>query len=414
MKCNIARDLLPLYLDGLCSEETKKELEEHLSECNECRKLVADFNIVEEAKTETIALNKNIEPLKKFKNKMRRKNIIIRIVTIVMVLTIGFSLVLGYGQIFKTGISFESLYDAIRFQTIGRQFAKGNIEPLYDVLWNPYVLTDEASGILIISYNDREQYREEMLAAITERYTHYFEGKDLQFKGIYKYGYDENLRHERYLYYCLKFTARNNMEYYLWLEKQADGAYKVKDSFTNPFISYVSNANDDSKELDNDDSASTMIQDSLFYSIADASDSDRLIAETRFLIRQVGLKSLNGEDMRESLANQCCMIWDEDSFAGGNLSSLSQLHSRFIDIMGEGYYPTDLIGTVMDYDKQKHMFRYLITYEFTGKEEGDKISVSLEAYAKGRTFLLSDDKGVVYGENIPENVRTMLEELFVD
>ena len=82
--------------------------------------------------------------------------------------------------------------------------------------------------------------------------------------------------------------------------------------------------------------------------------------------------------------------------------------------MGEGYYPTDLIGTVMDYDKQKHMFRYLITYEFTGKEEGDKISVSLEAYAKDRTFLLSDDKGVVYRENIPENVRTMLEELFAD
>ena len=29
MKCNIVRDLFPLYLDGLCSEETRKQLDEH-------------------------------------------------------------------------------------------------------------------------------------------------------------------------------------------------------------------------------------------------------------------------------------------------------------------------------------------------------------------------------------------------
>ena len=39
MKCNIARDLLPLYFDGLCSDETRKQLEEHIENCESCKLL---------------------------------------------------------------------------------------------------------------------------------------------------------------------------------------------------------------------------------------------------------------------------------------------------------------------------------------------------------------------------------------
>lgn len=38
MKCNVIYDLLPLYLDNICSEETKHIVEEHLENCEECRK----------------------------------------------------------------------------------------------------------------------------------------------------------------------------------------------------------------------------------------------------------------------------------------------------------------------------------------------------------------------------------------
>ena len=37
MKCEIARDLLPLYVDGICSEESKTEIEDHLEGCEHCR-----------------------------------------------------------------------------------------------------------------------------------------------------------------------------------------------------------------------------------------------------------------------------------------------------------------------------------------------------------------------------------------
>lgn len=36
--CDMIQDLLPLYLDGVCSEESKKAIETHLSECSDCKK----------------------------------------------------------------------------------------------------------------------------------------------------------------------------------------------------------------------------------------------------------------------------------------------------------------------------------------------------------------------------------------
>ena len=35
--CGIIRDLLPLYIDDVCNEESKQAVENHLSECEKCR-----------------------------------------------------------------------------------------------------------------------------------------------------------------------------------------------------------------------------------------------------------------------------------------------------------------------------------------------------------------------------------------
>ena len=35
--CEVIRDLLPLYVEDVCSEATKELVENHLSKCQECR-----------------------------------------------------------------------------------------------------------------------------------------------------------------------------------------------------------------------------------------------------------------------------------------------------------------------------------------------------------------------------------------
>ena len=44
--CDLISDLLPLYKDDICSEATKKIVEEHLGECPSCRKMFADMSDV--------------------------------------------------------------------------------------------------------------------------------------------------------------------------------------------------------------------------------------------------------------------------------------------------------------------------------------------------------------------------------
>lgn len=44
-KCEIIRDLLPIYIDDCCSESSRIFVEEHLRECEECKKLHAELSI---------------------------------------------------------------------------------------------------------------------------------------------------------------------------------------------------------------------------------------------------------------------------------------------------------------------------------------------------------------------------------
>ena len=35
-KCNVARDLMPLVIDGVASEDSQQYVDEHIAECTEC------------------------------------------------------------------------------------------------------------------------------------------------------------------------------------------------------------------------------------------------------------------------------------------------------------------------------------------------------------------------------------------
>ena len=45
INCAVIRDLLPLYADGCCSPESKKTVEDHISSCTECRRLLEEMNV---------------------------------------------------------------------------------------------------------------------------------------------------------------------------------------------------------------------------------------------------------------------------------------------------------------------------------------------------------------------------------
>lgn len=71
MNCYIVRDLLPSFVDGLVSEETKKDLGEHLEDCGDCRTMYEQMKtpIAPEAVN---ADGKEINFLKKIKKRTIR------------------------------------------------------------------------------------------------------------------------------------------------------------------------------------------------------------------------------------------------------------------------------------------------------------------------------------------------------
>ena len=93
--CNIIEDLLPLYVDDMVSEDSRKLVEEHLKGCPACRKMqeemmrenrltagIKDGNSVQINKTEA-------ESLKKIRCRIRKKRILSVILAVVLVAAAG-------------------------------------------------------------------------------------------------------------------------------------------------------------------------------------------------------------------------------------------------------------------------------------------------------------------------------------
>lgn len=75
MKCEIVKDLLPSYIDGLTSAESNSEIEEHLLTCQECTEALGQMKT--EVDVENVELNKEmIKPFKKLNKRIFRAVII--------------------------------------------------------------------------------------------------------------------------------------------------------------------------------------------------------------------------------------------------------------------------------------------------------------------------------------------------
>jgi len=80
VSCEIVKDMLPLYYDNVCSEDSKKMVEEHLIVCDSCKmelaRIQADFKLPKEE----IERNKNdgnvIKNISSFWNRSRTKSFI--------------------------------------------------------------------------------------------------------------------------------------------------------------------------------------------------------------------------------------------------------------------------------------------------------------------------------------------------
>lgn len=98
-KCAIVRDLLPSYLDDLCSEESKNYIEAHVKNCNACKEVLTTMkdNAIElPNEIEVTELKHAKKPFKKIKNRM-----ILLVTTLIIVFTSIFVFMIQKGEFEK-------------------------------------------------------------------------------------------------------------------------------------------------------------------------------------------------------------------------------------------------------------------------------------------------------------------------
>ena len=103
LTCAVVRDLLPMYIDGLTSQETNEALERHLSACPDCAALLTDLR---EPRRETAAPDREVDYLKTVRRRGFRRVVLAVLCTLTLFLA-GFAL-----KIFVLGspVQSQSLY----------------------------------------------------------------------------------------------------------------------------------------------------------------------------------------------------------------------------------------------------------------------------------------------------------------
>lgn len=93
--CDIIQDLLPLYLDGVCSEESKRAVEEHLPECSACRELYDAMQKADQIEIDPHSAGRELQKaasLQSIRKKLVKKQFLAAFASVVVLLIVVFSI----------------------------------------------------------------------------------------------------------------------------------------------------------------------------------------------------------------------------------------------------------------------------------------------------------------------------------
>ena len=151
LSCKVIEDMLPMYYDGVCSEESAALVDEHLKECPRCSHILADL------RSEIATPEKNVDdikPLKKIQKsyKKMKTHWLIAIVAILLLIPVAFWVGAEQGEQSKLPVEFskeEAIAYANEFMAYlaekdyAKAYAYWNIEEEKRDLLSGNILTEE-------------------------------------------------------------------------------------------------------------------------------------------------------------------------------------------------------------------------------------------------------------------------------
>ena len=89
--CAIVKDLLPLYIEDMVSDETKRFIKEHLNDCEDCRNDLQSLKGDDTFSTPDTTPEEEIKPFRKAVRKLNRQLYTFSYMLIILFILLGFS-----------------------------------------------------------------------------------------------------------------------------------------------------------------------------------------------------------------------------------------------------------------------------------------------------------------------------------
>lgn len=213
MKCEVVRDLLPLYDEKLCSVESAALVEEHIKTCAACKGLLEKLPKTEPPRADTDAL----KPFVKVKRRLRARIIALialGVVLLAVLIPVGY---LTVNQIFHIngGTDFEDLIYKHEARQFAEMLAEGRMEEFAEHIDNVY-LCDAPDGT---SITYRSFYLEKLKAAYEN--VKKYKPRVGEIHSQYHTFKDGGFIREQYFY--LEFTRSDGSDFWVRIDKSVYG-----------------------------------------------------------------------------------------------------------------------------------------------------------------------------------------------
>jgi len=115
MNCDVVKDLLPLYHDGVCSEESMIEIEKHLKECEDCQKYLEEISKKIIHYSNRLKEEEKLNLLKAFRKKFFKKRTVVILIVIFSVFIVLYLSTVAYYYVtdHEFPIAYEDTIDTL-------------------------------------------------------------------------------------------------------------------------------------------------------------------------------------------------------------------------------------------------------------------------------------------------------------
>lgn len=402
MKCEIVKDLLPLYDEKLCSAESAALVEEHLKTCADCRTLLEMFPKTEIPKVDT----DDLKPFVKVKRRLRAGIIALTalgIVLLAVLVPVGY---LTVNQIFHIngGVDFEDLIYKREMRQFAEMIAEGRMEEYTEHYENLHI--GDAPNGSSITY--RSFYLKKLQAAY-EKVKKY----NPRIGEIHS-SYSNHGRFVRYLSFILEFTLSDGSLYQITIFPQNyDGVgYGVPDWNDPRFMILLPELN--SKKS--------------YHEVYSAFDADDIPTDRREICAYLNLLYLaDGGDNEIEFIGGLAQKTTTDTLPRKDVedpeeaerffenmgylvalhfapSDYNKVYDGYMNFMGSRYTLETAVGK-NGFDAEREMFYYLIVMIGSDGENSAGISVKLYYDEYGfRSPCAEDIKGITNGSDLEKKL----------